>query len=65
MGPQSPEKREGGPCDSIVKSKGRGAWVAHSVKRLTLDFDAGRHLVVVRSSPIWTLLGSVPGMEPA
>ena len=31
--------------------KHRGAWVALSVERLTLDFGSGRDLTVVGSSP--------------
>ena len=39
-----------------------GAWVAQSVKHLTLDLSSGHDLRVVRSSPG---LGSVLSMEPA
>ena len=39
-----------------------GAWVAQSVKHLTLDFNSGHDLGVVGSSP---MLGSMLGMAPA
>ena len=38
------------------------AWVAQSVKHLTLDFSSGRDLTVLRLSPA---LGSMMGMEAA
>ena len=39
----------------------RGAWVAHSVKRLTLDLSSSLDLRVVSSSPA---LGSALGVKP-
>ena len=38
----------------------KGAWVAHLVKHLTLDFGSGHDLRVVRPSPT---SGSARGME--
>ena len=40
----------------------RGAWVAQSVKCLTLDFNSDHDLRVVRSSPA---LGFMMSVEPA
>ena len=47
----------------IQKEKDRGAWVAQSVKHLTLDFSLGRDLRIMRSSStsdsgywVWSLL---------
>ena len=42
----------------------RGAWVAHLVKHLTLDFSSCHDLKVVRSRTSPTS-GSIPGMQPA
>ena len=38
----------------------RGAWVAHSVRRPTVDFGSGHDLRVMRLSPV---LGSMLSME--
>ena len=40
----------------------RGAWVAQSVKNLTLDFGSGHDLRILRSSP---MLGFVLSVESA
>ena len=48
------EKRE--------EQKSRGAWVAQSVERQTLDFGSGHDPRVVGSSP---MLGSSLNMDPA
>ena len=43
-----------------------GAWVAPSVKRLTLDFGSGHDLAILTSSSsLGSTLGSSLGMEPA
>ena len=45
----------------LKKAEKRGAWVAQSVKCLTLDFKSGHDFMVVRLNPV---SGSVLGMEP-
>ena len=45
-----------------TKTESRGAWVARSVERLTLDFSSGHDPRVVGSSPA---LGSALSAEPA
>ena len=39
----------------------RGAWMAQSAERPTLDFGSGHDLMVMGLSPMW---GSMPSMEP-
>ena len=40
----------------------QGAWVAQSIKHLTLDLGSGHDLTVVRLSPMF---GSTLSVEPA
>ena len=39
------------PLFNVLKKDVRGAWVAQSVKRLTLDFGSGRDLTVGEIEP--------------
>ena len=44
------------------KKTHKGAWVAQLVKHLTLDFDSGHDLMIMRLSP---MSDSALGVEPA
>ena len=47
----------------VGKTKGWGTWVAQMVKTLTLGFESGHDIRVVRWSPVAE--GSALGVEPA
>ena len=48
--------------DTLKVNLSWGAWMAQSVRHLTVDFTSGHDLMVLRSSPT---LGSRLGVKPA
>ena len=49
--------------NAFIKINSRGAWVAHSIKRLTLDLGSGHDTVVCEIEPLVGLCVGI--VEPA